>query len=410
MVVSINGLRGGGGGGGAPRGGGGAPAGGAGAGGGAPPAVRELIAALAAHDFYVELGAFSMYAGTSTAVTSLQEILGRSLEQVRETDAIAPSELLGDLEPAATLELGADPGGMSVFGLGWSRGRLELLVVEIEDPTPDNVIRRFDAPEAFLDFVEDRLDDDDEDVKATLAALRGGTSGAAAPPAAPAPALVQVENGTPANPWAKAQKLLGTTAVIASETTAGGRQVMVQRRGSATALRVEVLDPDGARRPVTLAAEDVYGVAVHPTEERALLCLGAPGPLLEVDLVSLAAVELRPRVGWRAGYVDATHIATLTEGRLELFRAGEAPLGGALQSFDCGGNNLLVAPGRCYVVHGKNGGVGVFTLGPGGLVAEATLPVDGRPIHYLSASSTRAGASFLGSCAWDGKWTWYRLR
>lgn len=375
----------------------------------APESVRALASAMVERDFYVELGAFSMYAGDGDRVSSLAEVLERSLAEVQEADGVPPEEILGGLRPGDTLVLGADPGGMRVFGLAWPAGKILVVVVEIEDPTPVNVLRRFDTPGAFLDLVAGQLGDGDgDDARATLAALRGAVPPTAPAATAPPPAaLAQADQGAPANPWAQAHKLLGKKGVTSCDATPAGRRVLVRGSGSATALRVEVLDPDGTRRPVALSAQDVYGAAVHPTAERALLGLGAPGPLVELDLGSLAVTELHPRAGWRAGYPDAAHLAVLTEGRLELHRAGTTPLGPPLQSIACGGNNLLVAPGRCFVVH--QGEVGCFTLGPDGLVDRGKLPVTGRPIFYLSAFATKAGASFLGSCGWDGAWTWYRL-
>jgi hypothetical protein len=150
--------------------------------GAAPAGVRALAEAMAGHAHYVELGAFSMYAGAGTVVGSMGEAIERALAKAGADAA----DVLGEIVPGNTLWLGADPGGMSAFGLGWADGDVELLVLEIEDPTPDNVVRRFADAGDFLDFIEDKLDLDDDDddddddgddggdddVKATLRALR----------------------------------------------------------------------------------------------------------------------------------------------------------------------------------------------------------------------------------------------
>ena len=61
-------------------------------------------------------------------------------------------------DPERTLQLGGDGGGMSYLGIAWSDGAARLIVVELEDPTEDNLVQSFTTPEAFFAFVDERLD------------------------------------------------------------------------------------------------------------------------------------------------------------------------------------------------------------------------------------------------------------
>lgn len=260
------------------------------------------------------------------------------------------------------------------------------MIVEIDDPVADNVLRRFTAPpQPFVD--------------------------ALAPPApepepAAAPAALTEIAGVTDNPWTVANELLGPNGVFCTELDPKGRRLIARRSDGGQPPRVEVVEADGARRPVELAANDVYGVALHPSESRALLGLGSPGPVVEVDLETLAATERHPSLGWRAGWLDDTHVVALTGGRLDLFSATTGPLGEPVQSIETGGSNVMPTPGRCFVVLG--GGkdtVCAYRLTGGRLVEEAALPVVGARVFFFSAARRTDRGEELGACSWDGrKW------
>ncbi|MCE7894861.1 MAG: hypothetical protein DYH12_35015, partial [Sorangiineae bacterium PRO1] len=126
--------------------------------GAAPPCVQALAKALASHDYNIDLGELSMYAvGAEGVVPSLGSTIemscehgGIDLEEVRARGGPGGSAF----DPEQTLQLGADGGGMSYFGVTWAGDQLAMLVVEFDDPTEDNLLRFFTTPAEFFAFVD----------------------------------------------------------------------------------------------------------------------------------------------------------------------------------------------------------------------------------------------------------------
>ena len=115
----------------------------------APPCVVDLARAMATNYRNLDIGEFSMYAGTPLTVMTLQDPIEMSdipLDELEPEDRV---------DPKATLRLADDGGGMSALGVSWSEdGQVSLLVVEMDDPTPENLIQRFSTPAEFLGFLE----------------------------------------------------------------------------------------------------------------------------------------------------------------------------------------------------------------------------------------------------------------
>jgi hypothetical protein len=132
----------------------------------APPCVQALARALAASYYNVELGALGMFEnGASSVVTSLET----TLEMACQRGDIDPKWVVthggpgrSAFDAAKTIQLGGDGGGMSYFGVSWSRGQLAVLLVELDDPTEENLIRYFLTPAAFFDFLDGRNEEGDE--------------------------------------------------------------------------------------------------------------------------------------------------------------------------------------------------------------------------------------------------------
>lgn len=121
---------------------------------GAPEPVRRLAHAMATRYFRVNLGEFSMSeSGSSGVVASLDE----SLELAAERAGVDLSSVLPQgFVPAQTLELAPDRGGMSVLGVAWAGGEASFVLVELDDPTEENLIRRFATPAELLDLLDDK--------------------------------------------------------------------------------------------------------------------------------------------------------------------------------------------------------------------------------------------------------------
>lgn len=137
--------------------------------GAAPESVKKLAEALTTNYFLVRLGKLSMYEnGGTDEVGSLES----TLDQACENGGIAPAWARskggadgGAFDPAQTIELGADGGGMSYIGVTWSGGTLRLVLVELADPVEDNLLRHFTTPEEFFAFLDEIRDADDEEPK-----------------------------------------------------------------------------------------------------------------------------------------------------------------------------------------------------------------------------------------------------
>lgn len=157
----------------------------------APASVRALVDALAKHDYNIQLGEFSMYAvGEDSSLRSLAGTLELScqdsdidLDVLKQTGGPGG----GPFDPEQTLELGADGGGMSYFGVSWSGGKLAFVVVELEDPTEDNVLRFFTTPEELFAFLR-HANRHEEGSLPHLDALEAAAGIAPSPTSAAAPA------------------------------------------------------------------------------------------------------------------------------------------------------------------------------------------------------------------------------
>lgn len=129
----------------------------------APACVADLARAMATNYRNLEIGEFSMYAGTPVTVMTLQDPIEMSNIPL---DELEPENRV---DPKTTLHLADDGGGMSALGVSWSEdGQVSLLVVEIDDPIPENLIQRFSSPVEFLDFLERNGREVGADVRAML--------------------------------------------------------------------------------------------------------------------------------------------------------------------------------------------------------------------------------------------------
>lgn len=127
---------------------------------GAPECVQRLARAMATRYYNLDLGDYSMYeSGGGDYVQGLGEIIRNSAEEGGfDLEAALP----GGFDPDKTLELGADGGGMSTLGVSWSGGTPTFVVVEIEDPTEDNLVKRFSTPAELLAFLDEKKPEDED--------------------------------------------------------------------------------------------------------------------------------------------------------------------------------------------------------------------------------------------------------
>lgn len=145
----------------------------------APACVQHLAEAMSTGYYFVRLGGLKMYqAGASTEVDSLESTITQACER-GEIDPTWVKEHGGPddtpFNPAMTLQLGADGGGMSYFGATWSDGKLGLVLVEFEDPVQDNLLTHFATADEFFAFLDEKLEGDEppKDLVALKAAVAG---------------------------------------------------------------------------------------------------------------------------------------------------------------------------------------------------------------------------------------------
>lgn len=137
----------------------------------APECVQRLARAMASRYYHVELGGFSMFEnGAGDTVSDLAETIEFTADEASEDLASAyPAGFV----PSQTLNLGADGGGASVFGIAWAGGVASVIIVELEDAHPDNFIQQFTTPAELLAYLDEiKEDDDPPDLKVLKSAVR----------------------------------------------------------------------------------------------------------------------------------------------------------------------------------------------------------------------------------------------
>jgi hypothetical protein len=380
--------------------------------------VRALADALGTHDYNIDLGEFSMYAvGDDGELRSLAATLGVSCEDSDiDLDALlrtgGPGG--GPFDPHQTLELGADGGGMSYFGVSWSGGKLAMVVVEVEDPTEDNVLRFFTTPAELFAFLDHANRHNDAPVP-HLAALKAAAG--MAPPEtssatqAVASGLVPLAGAPPAHPFARAlEHFAAKRMVFQAGPTPAGRFVLAQRFRAGTPpgeAQIAVVGPGGTEHALEWdVPRDVFGLCAVPGRERALLCTGTPGALLELDLESGVLREILPRVGWSCGFVDDAHLAVLTDKEVRIHPYRDGAPGEPVAILPIAGFNVFVGHGRVFFKTSQPvAGMNVVAWNGRELVQEGVFPVDGK-VFSLHAAIERDGQKLVCFVDTDGKAHW----
>jgi hypothetical protein len=378
---------------------------------GAPPSVQALAKALATHDYNVDLGELSMYAvGDHDALKSLAPTIEMSCEQ----GGIDLDQVKGAFEPEQTLQLGADGGGMSYFGVSWSGGKLAMLVVEFDDPTEDNLLRFFTTPAELFAFI-DHLNRRQTDPLPALDALKAAAGIAPPSPKAPeTPAtsgLVPLADKKPAHPFARAMEHFGEPRMVYQVgPTPAGRYLLARLFRAGAPPRpaaIAVVGSGGVEHALEWdVPRDVFGMCAVVGKERALLCTGAPGALIELDLETGAERELLPQVRWSCGFVDADHLAALFDGEARIYRYADGALGEPVATIGGLGFNMFVGHGRIFH-RTKDAEPRLRAIAWNGreLAEEGVFPVDSK-LFALHASAEQGGQMLVAFVDTEGKTTW----
>jgi hypothetical protein len=388
--------------------------------GSAPPTVRALAEALATHDYNVDLGELSMYSvGDDGHVSSLASTIQTSCEEGGIDLAWLLSEGGpggGAFDPEQTMQLGADGGGMSYFGVSWSGGIVAMVVVEFDDPTEDNVVRFFTTPADFFAFVDhlNRREDEPLPVVDALKAAAGIATPKreVAPDAQPSSGLTPLTGKMPAHPFALAMEHFGVKRMVfQAGPTPAGRRVLVRRFAAGappTPAAIVVFGSAGAEHTLEWQVpRDVFGVCAVPGQERALLCTGTPGPLIELDLETGAERQLLPAVGWSCGFVDPEHLAVLSGGEARVYRYSDGALGEPVAALPVAGFNVFVGHGRVFHrTREAPASLRVIAWNGRELVEEGVFAVDSK-LFSLHAAIEQQGQKLVGFVSTDGKASWF---
>lgn len=386
---------------------------------GAPAAVKALAEALITNSYNVELGEFSMYHldSTGNVINSLEPTIQSSCEEadidlqsVRDSGGPGGSAFA----PAQTLELGADGGGMSVLGVSWSGGKLGLVVVEIDDPVGENLLTHFTTPTEFFEFLREKnegVDDELPDVAALEAAL-GYASGNSVDQGQTRYSRLGAWDGTlPPHPYAQAQAHFDQRqSVFEAGPTPAGRSV-VARRFRATGKRVPttiaILGAAGAEHTIKWPVpRDVYGMCLVPDSERALLCSGVPGPLVEIDLETGVERERLPSALWSCGFLDRDHLAVLAKGEVRVYRWDETELGDPVATLAVDSPNIFVGHGRIFCkTRETTPAVRVLAWDGSALSEEGVVPVDVK-LFAVHAAAIDQDQMLLATVNTDGEARW----
>lgn len=118
---------------------------------GAPPAVRRFAESLVSRRPFVDLGEFTL-TRPSTLHDSTESIQ-MGLDLLDEDPLYPPG-----FDPARTIVLAADGGGMSELALAWTDDDAYFVIVEIEDPTEDTLVVEYTFS-ALVDWLREREQD-----------------------------------------------------------------------------------------------------------------------------------------------------------------------------------------------------------------------------------------------------------
>lgn len=361
----------------------------------APADVRDLVDVIGTRDVRVSLGWRSI---ETRYLGSLADTWQQVADDTGESD---PRQ--GDL--ASGVQIGASAGGEVYFGLCWGSGSVEVAEIDTED----GLIKWFATVDAFLQYMRDAETKRGQAAPEALAAMFPAASAAAAPPAPPAG--VEVYAGIPpGHPFAQAHAHFKQEKnVIEVGPTPSGRTVLVRRFAAGnpfTPAALVVREADGTIRALPWTdTNDIYGLCLVPGQERVLVCSGAPGPLLDVDLDTGAQTTRLPNVRWSCGFVDDDHFVVHedSEARAYAYAGGASPVASAAVE----GMNLFVGHGRVFTLPpGPTGLLQIHRFDGGALMDELRSPMEPR-VFFLSATAVHDGRRLLCSVDWQGKATWF---
>ncbi len=389
----------------------------------APAPVKALAEALSTRYYNVDLGEFSMFDNDDDgSVESLASVIEMACKEgeIDMKEVLATGAADGSaFDPAQSLLLCSDGGGMSQLGVTWSGDEVGFVVVESDDPTEYNLLTHFTSPAELLQFLDKKNGEQDEplgDVNALRRAAGLAPVKAKKPPQPPKRAGLRTHKGkAPAHPHSLAQAhFKDRRLVLQAGPSPAGRHVLVRRfrAGKPPALNtVAVVGPKGTERTIEWPApREAYGVCLVPGKERALLCAGVPGPLVELDLESGSERELLPAVRWSCGFVDEQHLAVLADGEVRVYRYDDGELGEPVAAVANDGFNIFVGHGRVFCKTRDMSVVSFRVLAWDGekLSEEGVVPADSK-LFALDAAAEHDGQRLVASIdtKGDAKWMTY---
>ena len=127
----------------------------------APSAIAELLAALTTRGLPAfDVGNYRVDCGSRGGrVTSAADSIASVNECLEENDDTSTQELFPELDPNKTLLLGIHA-GLSDMALSWGRGKIEIILIEIDEPMPEECIEFFESPGELSRFLTENFVED----------------------------------------------------------------------------------------------------------------------------------------------------------------------------------------------------------------------------------------------------------
>ncbi len=377
----------------------------------APACVHALAAALASSRYSIDLGGFHLVNRQPALITLAPAFAMTEGTEIEDLDGLLATAGPGGrrLDISRSLLLAYDGGGMSALGVTWAGGEVNLVIVEMEDPTEDSLVYAMATPAALfakLDLVNHK------ERAADLEALRARFAPAPAP-AAPPSRLTAWAGTAPPHPFAQARAQYPQGGVLQSAPTAGGAVVVTRRVAAGTITAALAVRSGGDVKELDWpATADVAALVPVPGRERALVHVGAmDGNLVELDLATGTQRTVLEKVGWSSGFVDPDHLVVLADRELRVYGWNDGALGAPAATLAVPTiNNIFVAHG-CVI--GKTSDYTTTTFQifrwNGATLDDLGIHAVEPRLFTLHAATVVDGATLVAGVEWNGGAHWFAL-
>lgn len=368
-----------------------------------PEDLRAWLEAFARDDGLVSIDDWWFEAEAVMPFSTLLENMSLSIDD-------APTTEVGELDLGAAIVVGNDAGGDQHLVAAWAPGdaHLTLLRAATSDWAEEGIEVLGPLLPALRHLAADQNPDEiDESIRELLL----GASDGAAP--ARSPRLRIWSGPLPAHPWQKAQAHFGQPGRVLAVGPTAEQRYLVARRFAAgappTQASVVVIDRADAKMPIDWPENgDVYGMALVPHREVALVCTEVGGPIVALDLATGESESVVADATWSCGFLDDRHFAVLAGGEVQVLVYGESDV---VARVSCAGVNIFVAHGCVFAKTRdfQQTSFQVWRWNEGALEDLGVLAVEGAKLFALHGASTVDGQRLVCGVDAKGVATWLQF-